>query len=270
MKKKYFGVIGATGKIGSILAGRADFVKLDCDVRAFSSLHGLRMYLDGNYNGLDVIVNCAAISSIDDCEKDYKKAIEVNVHGLSNLHKVFGERVLNISSDHIFNGRNWFLPKEDTVPNPTNAYGLTKVAAEGVSQVFEGKTLRLSRTISLDDPDIAQYMAEIGLKKSVEVPAFFSRNYLHRELATDGIEYFVRNWDNMPQVVNYAGTENVTMYSLMRMIALEFGLDANLIKKKSKYDDTLVPRPRKGGLNVSLAQSLGFPMYNVSESIARL
>lgn len=268
--KKIYGVIGSTGKLGSLLVQRPDFVKLDVDIRSVSSLHGLRMYLDGNYNGLDVIVNCAAISSIDECEGNYEKAIKVNVHGLSNLHKVFGDRVLNISTDHVFNGRNWLLPREGTTPAPINSYGLTKFASEGVSQVFGGKTIRLSRTVSHLDPDLNQYLHFLEAQEQVTVPDFFSRNYIHREYAVMGIEYMVRHWDDMPSVVNYAGTENVTMYSFVKMLAMEANFRPQDVLKRNKYDDSLVPRPRKGGLNVSLAKSLGFPMFNVSDTVSKV
>ena len=139
-----------------------------------------------------------------------------------------------------------------------------------VSLAFDGKTLRLSRTASLSDGDIGKYMECLGYNEEIHVPDFFSRNYIHREFAVDGIEYMVNNWDKMPKLVNYAGSENVTMYAFMRMLAMEAGMNLYDVKKKSKYDDTLTPRPRKGGFNVSLAKSLGFPMFNLSDTVSRL
>lgn len=264
---KKFGVVGYKGKIGSaLLLGRPDFVFLDCDITDIESIQNQIP----DPEELDVIVNCAAISSIDECEANYEKAISVNVHGLSNLHRVFGERVLNISTDHIFNGRSWMLPKEASVPSPINSYGLTKFASEGVSDVFGGKTIRLSRTVGITDPDIAEYLDNLEMHNQIAVPDFFSRNYLHRDSVVAGIVYMVNNWAYMPKVVNYAGTENVTMFSLMKMVAMELGMDLYNVTKRSKYDDTLVPRPRKGGLNVSLAKSLGFPMFNISDTVEKL
>jgi len=262
---KKYGVVGYKGKIGSALLGRPDFVFLDCDVTNIDSIKA--QYGAGD---IDIVVNCAAISSIDQCEADYQKAINVNVHGLSNLHRVFGERVLNISTDHIFNGRSWMLPKEGSAPSPINNYGLTKLASEAVSNAFGGKNIRLSRTVSATDPDIAEYLDNLEMHNKIAVPDFFSRNYLHRDSVVNGISYMVNNWTYMPDVVNYAGTENVTMYSLMKMLAMELGMDLSLVTKRSKYNDQLVPRPRKGGLNVSLAKSLGFPMFNISDTIEKL
>lgn len=269
MKKKY-GVIGSNGKIGALLVQRPDFVSIDCDITDINSIYEDAYRIWGEEADWDVIVNCAGISSIDECERNEDKAIAVNTRGVHNLHKVFGERVLTISSDHIFNGHTWWLPKEDTIPDPTNSYGWSKWGAEQASHMNGGKVIRLSRVVGLSDGDIETILYGLSTHQKVEVPSFFSRNYLHKEFVVDGIEYMVKNWDNMPQLVNYGGIENVTMYSFMRLLAIELGLDPKLVAKRTKYDDTLVPRPRKGGLNVNLAKSLGFPMYNISDTVSKL
>ncbi len=263
-------VVGYKGKLGSLLIQRGGFVALDCDVTDIESIYNEAYRLLGEEWEAGTVVNCAAISSIDECEKDYKKAIEVNANGLKNLHRVFGSNVLNISSDQIFSGRDWKLPTEETDPKPINNYGLTKFVSEGISSAFDGKTIRLSRTVSLFDADINQYMESLLHDNKIDVPDFFSRNYIHREHAVDGIECMVRNWDSMPKLVNYAGTENVTMYSFVKMLAMDLGFRPQDVLKRSKYDDTMVPRPRNGGLNVSLAKSLGFPMYNISDTVGKL
>lgn len=263
---KKYGVVGYKGKIGSLLLQRPDFVFLDCDVTDIDSIKR-QVGVKGE---LDVVVNCAAISSIEKCEEDYKKAIEVNCHGLTNLHRVFGSRVLNISSDHVFDGRKWMLPKEDTAQSPINSYGMTKLASEMVSLAFEGKTIRLSRTVSHLDSDIDQYFYALENSEYIEVPDFLSRNYIHRDFAVDGIVYMAKNWDKMPQMVHYAGTENVTMYSFIKMVAVDAGFRPQDVTKRGKYNDSLAPRPRKGGLNISLAKSLGFPMYNISDTVSKV
>ncbi len=263
MKKKY-GVVGY-GKIGSLLCERDDFVFLSCDV---CSLEQIRDSLDGKQ--LDIIVNCAAKSSIDFCEQFPTLAMDINKRGVQNLHKLFGENVLTISSDHVFSGKSWLLPKETTSPSPVNTYGATKWGAEIASDVNGGKVMRLSRSVGIADQDIVDYLAELWLGNEIHVPNFFSRNYLHKNFVVDGIEYMVRNWDTMPKLVNYAGTENVTMYSFMRLLAIELGIDPYLVQKRAHDDSSLIPRPHKGGLNVDLARSLGFPMYNISETIYKL
>ena len=271
MDNKQYLVTGK-GKLGSLLIGRPNFHFLDCDITDIESIdHAQYELMDSmNINFIDVVVNLAAISSVDECERDYDKAIKVNTHGLANLHKVFGERVLNISSDQVFSGNSLILPNEKTKPSPINNYGYTKLGAETVSQAFGGKTLRLSRTVSIEDNDIHSPIMKLSNELEAGVPTFFARNYMCRDFAVDAIEYMVRNWDDMPQIVNYGGLDHVTMFGFMKMLVMELGLDHTLLQKNNQYNKSMTPRPRNGGFKVGLAKELGFPMYNLSDTVERL
>lgn len=265
---KKIGVTGYKGKLGSLLMEKPNFVCMDVDI---TSIESLSKWKSSSNENIDVIVNCAAMSSVDECELNYKRALEINYHGLMNLHRIFGNRILNISSDQVFNGRSWVLPKENTIPDPINNYGYSKLGGETVSSFYGGKTIRLSRTISTKDLDMKNYAYNILKGDEIEVPSFISRGYLHREYAANGIEYMARNWDNIKEnLVNYAGMDSVTTYGLTRLMALNMNRISSPIKKRTKMHSDLAPRPRKGGLNVNLAGRLGFPMYSISDSVSKL
>lgn len=265
MKTKRIGVVGYKGKLGSLLVRKPNFVPVDCDI---TDLPKLLMTRD-RIGEVDLIVNCAAISSVAECEKRYWKALEVNAQGLLNLHKAFGERVLNLSSDQVFSGDSWLLPREGTDQKPINNYGLTKFGAEATSHVKGGKTIRLSRSISVMDLDISDYLWNLQHRKPISVPTFFYRNYIHRHFVVDGIEHFANHYDTMPEIVNYAGSENISMWDLVRQIGKQFGLDISLIEKNKQYDP-VEPRPQRGGFSVALAKKLGFPMYSISDTVSRM
>lgn len=258
---KRYGVTGYKGKLGRLLLERPNFVPIGADITKAGELLAY-------HEPFDVIVNCAAISSIDACESDFEKAIEVNKRGLHNLHKVFGSRILNISSDQVFSGNDWFLPKENSYRSPVNNYGFSKLGAEEVSRVDGGKTLRLSRSVSMKDLDIGKYYERLVHGEDIEVPKFFFRNYLHREQAVDGIEYFVNNYDDMPQEVNYGSLNNFSYYKLMLELSKRFDLPGKVQPRKIEL--SLTPRPKRGGFNVSLSKKLGFPMYKLSDTVSKL
>ena len=186
---------------------------------------------------------------------------------MHNLHKVFGNRVLNISSDHVFSGKSWWLPNDNTKSSPINSYGWSKVGAEAVSKVNGGKTIRLSRTVSMSDTDIKRVLR---MQLDTNVPTFFYRNYIHRQFAVDGIEYMANNWDGIKfDMVNYCGTENFSMYLFMTTLMDALGLNPDFIKARDEYFYD-VPRPKRGGLKMSLAGKLGFPMYSMVDTINKL
>lgn len=260
---KKYGVIGYKGKIGSLLVRRPDFVPLDCDI---TDKESIRDALNWN-SDVDVVVNCAAMSGIDDCEKDINTAFRVNVVGVSNLHEVFGDRFVNIGTDQVFSGNWLFAPKENSPQSPVNIYGMTKAAAEGLGV---GKTIRLSRTVSVYDTDMAEYLDSLGSGYRTEIPHLFLRNFLTRSQAVDGIEFFVRNFDTMPKVLNYGSSCRFRMTDLIVGMCMALELDTDLIHKRVKNLDTFTPRPVHGGFSTKLAKRLSLPMYNVSSVVSGL
>jgi dTDP-4-dehydrorhamnose reductase len=83
----------------------------------------------------DIILNCAAFSSVDECETERKIAERINVEGPRNLAQGaarYDKMIVHISSDFVFNGQKR-LPQpyfEDDPMNPLSYYGMTKMESE--------------------------------------------------------------------------------------------------------------------------------------------
>ncbi len=103
------------------------FTHTDVDVTDYSSLTKIK-----NSNP-DVIINTAAFHKTDDCEDKTEKTFAVNALGAKNIARIgseLGAVVVYISTDYVFDGcRNNPYSENDTV-NPTNTYGISKVAGE--------------------------------------------------------------------------------------------------------------------------------------------
>jgi len=261
--KMKIGVVG-NGKLGSRLLQRDGFFPLKCDINRIQTIEK-----EINSVQPDLIVNLAAITSIDECERNYPKAIQVNVNGTSNLHKAFGDRVLTVSSDQVFNGKSC-RNNEHSTPSPINNYGFTKVGAEAVSNIYGGKIIRLSRTVSIEDGDISDFLLRMYKGEQIYVPTFIYRNYIHRQFAVDGLEYFLLNYDKLPRIVHYAGLDNYSFYNFMLLVADEFGFDRQLVVQRREENPSYAPRPINGGFRVRLASSLKFPMYKIGDTVSRL
>ena len=80
-----------------------------------------------------IIINCAAITDVDFCEKNKKEAYRVNVDGINNLIKSTNLtcKIIQISSDYVFDG-NELNYTEESMPDPQNYYGKTKLESENL------------------------------------------------------------------------------------------------------------------------------------------
>ncbi|KNY29654.1 dTDP-4-dehydrorhamnose reductase [Pseudobacteroides cellulosolvens] len=81
----------------------------------------------------DVIINCAAYTNVDGCESDELNAYRVNAIGPQNLSAAalsVGAKMVQVSTDYVFDGTG-NTPKVETDPmNPRSVYGKSKAMGE--------------------------------------------------------------------------------------------------------------------------------------------
>jgi dTDP-4-dehydrorhamnose reductase len=125
-------IAGAGGMLGhdlrEVLAGR--------DVRALG-----RAELDITdasavatvVRDVDVVVNAAAYTAVDDAETHENDAFAINATGAGNLARAAAEagaRFVQVSTDYVFRGDATTPYPEDAPLDPLGAYGRTKAAGE--------------------------------------------------------------------------------------------------------------------------------------------
>ena len=84
----------------------------------------------GPYN---LVINCAAVTNVDGCEKDEAIALNVNALGPRNLaleQAASQGEFLHVSTDYVFPGNEPTPRNEDDAVCPVSAYGRTKLAGE--------------------------------------------------------------------------------------------------------------------------------------------
>lgn len=80
-----------------------------------------------------VVVNCAAFTNVDGCESERDVSFDVNGRGAGNVAAAaaeVGARVVQISTDYVFDGRSHVPYKEEDEPAPLSAYGDSKLEGE--------------------------------------------------------------------------------------------------------------------------------------------
>lgn len=87
----------------------------------------------------DVIINCAAHTNVDLCEKQWDSAYRINAIGPRNLSiaaRAVGAKMIHVSTDYVFEGNGKRPYTEFDAPNPISAYGKTKLEGERFVQAF--------------------------------------------------------------------------------------------------------------------------------------
>ncbi len=87
----------------------------------------------------DVIINCAAHTNVDLCEKQWDSAYKINAIGPRNLSiaaTAVGAKMIHVSTDYVFEGNGTRPYTEFDAPNPISAYGKTKLEGERFVQAF--------------------------------------------------------------------------------------------------------------------------------------
>ena len=79
------------------------------------------------------VINCAAFTDVDACEGREEQAAEVNGAGAGHVAEAcagVGARMVQISTEYVFDGELAAGYAEESEPNPINAYGRSKLAGE--------------------------------------------------------------------------------------------------------------------------------------------
>ncbi len=126
-------VVGAKGMLGadllSLLGERGRGVDLpEIDITDLVSVQRVLTVLKPA-----VVVNCAAYTDVDGCESNSDTAMQVNAEGvafLAMISREIGAKLVQVSSDYVFDGSKGSPYREDDLPRPLNVYGESKLAGE--------------------------------------------------------------------------------------------------------------------------------------------
>ena len=139
-------ITGAQGQLGQELVKQLDkkyeydVIKTDRDTLDITNIENVNTFiLEQNP---DVVINCAAHTAVDLCETDIENAYKINAIGPRNLAIVcekIGAKLVQVSTDYVFDGNGTRPYREDDINCPNSVYGTSKLMGENFVREFCSK-----------------------------------------------------------------------------------------------------------------------------------
>lgn len=130
-------VTGANGQLGSEIKDLAsdyknyEFTFIDIDDLDITDQTKVESYF--KKNKFETIINCAAYTAVDKAESEKEKSIAMNSTAVKILTEMAAKQkalLIHISTDYVFDGKNFKPYLETDLTNPKSIYGKSKLDGE--------------------------------------------------------------------------------------------------------------------------------------------
>ena len=167
-------VIGSSGQLGqSIEKIKNEFPLLNFTFLNSSELNLCDQSAVENYfdkNTFEAIINCAAYTFVDKAESNFLLADKINhiaVKQLAEIAKQKNSIFIHVSTDYVFNGKNYKPYVETDSPDPKGVYGMTKLNGELAFQAAgaQGCIIRTSWLYSEYGDNFVKTLQRLGSQK---------------------------------------------------------------------------------------------------------
>ena len=286
-------ITGASGQLGKALISEApksfEIIKADRKNLDLADPHACYSFVLENKP--DWIINCGAYTQVDQAEIEKEISFKVNADApfaFAKALKEVGGKILQISTDYVFGGKQNIPYTPDSEKDPINIYGSSKSLAEDRIEniLFKNNQAIILRTSWLIGPHNDNFLLKIlnlhQNKKSIDV-VFDQISSPTSTLSLANVCWriiFLNVHD--PQVIKYpilhwSDSGIASWYDIAFYIG-ELGLELGLITKKAEIKPvtseqyiTKANRPNYSVLN-SLATSslLGMPSIHWQLEIKRI
>lgn len=139
-------ITGANGQLGLELRrqlksyGKYEVIATDRENLNIVDIEEVNKFI--TKNNPDIVINCAAHTAVDLCETDHDNAYKINAIGPRNLSiacEKIGAKLVQVSTDYVFDGTAKEPYREDDTTCPNSIYGKSKLMGEQLVREFCSK-----------------------------------------------------------------------------------------------------------------------------------
>lgn len=224
----------------------------------------------------EYLIHCAALTSVDGCEKDAITAWDVN-YTLTSILKEFCDKLcikmIFLSTDAVFPGVKDGLYTEGDLIGPISVYGKTKAEAEKI--VLQSNKNLVIRTNIFgfnyrEKKSFTEWVVD-SLKDGVELNMFYDL-YFSPILVNELIEILEKCMENnVSGLYHICSTGSISKYDLGVAIKDIFSLEGKINKVSMKDFHFIAPRTQNMGLdNSKIKKLLNIHISTPKEGIKKL
>ena len=200
-KMKKIWITGAEGHIGTALIDLLEGVEyhlLPTDINEvdITKIDEVTQFV--HVNRPDVVINCAGLTDVQECENNVDEAYRVNAIGVRNVALAANEvnaKVIQISTDDVFDKESRIPYNEFDNVHPRTIYGKSKEAGEKILTQLLNRfvIIRSSWIYGIGRDFVDEVLRNVGQGKTMEVPNNqYAAPTSAKELAKV-IRYFIDN-----------------------------------------------------------------------------
>lgn len=277
-------VTGADGQLGSeikLLAEKTtefNFFFTDINTLDITDKNQLDSFF--SENNIDYVINCAAYTAVDKAEDEPDIAWLVNVEAVKNLVEIcvkYKTFFFHISTDYVFNGKNYSPYKEDHIKEPVSVYGKTKYEAEKViiRSSVNSIILRISWLYSSFGNNFVKTILKLSKTKKelcvisdqAGTPTYakdVAKTVLHILTSISNNKYKT----NKTEVFHFTGEGICSWYDFAIEIVEKTGADCKIIPIETKEYPTAATRPPYSVLcKTKIKETFGITIRHWKESL---
>jgi dTDP-4-dehydrorhamnose reductase len=215
----------------------------------------------------DVVVNCAAWTAVDDCESDPQRALTNNglaVRWLAEGCDRAGARLVQISTDYVFDGSLDRPYVESDRPSPQSVYGSSKFVGE-VEALALGPRATVVRTSWVCSAN-GSNMVKTIMRLARERPQLtFVDDQLGHPTFTSDLAPMVRRLavDGRSGIHHVTNQTPVTWYGFARAVVTAMGKDPEMVRPITTAElqpPRPAPRPANSVLDNAVLRAAGLPL----------
>ncbi|MFA5046576.1 MAG: dTDP-4-dehydrorhamnose reductase [Paludibacter sp.] len=227
-------------------------------------------------NDVNIIVNCAAYTAVDKAEDDVELCYKINRDAVRNIGEVAQEnkvKVLQVSTDYVFDGTNYLPYTEDMPVCPETVYGKSKLEGEQalLESCEQAVILRTSWLYSSFGKNFVKTMLKLGTERD-------SLNVIFDQVGTptyaadlaDSILNILSHDTFVPGIYHFSDEGVCSWYDFTKTIHRIAGISCDVHPIETKDYPARTPRPHYSVLNkAKIKSTFGISIPHWEESLVK-